>query len=168
MYQRTGDCNQCGECCGTVGDTAYVKNWPEAIRTWSLDDAMVVCPQLGMFGIAQQGDLIGYDQANGSYRVRGTLYYYVWVPGVGPCKDTSAAHDGSSYNTECPFLKDDPGDGSRPCALVGTNDDGARFKFCRPEEHPTDYVPENDIWDQRSVDQWQADHPNCSYEFVSE
>ena len=129
---------------------------------------MAVCPQLGMFGIENQGDLIGYDQANGSYRIRGTLYYYVWVPGVGPCKDISAAHDGSSYNTECPFLKDDPDNGSRPCALVGTNDDGARFKFCRPEEHPTDYVPANDIWDQRSVDQWQDDHPNCSYEFVSE
>ena len=165
---RQGMCDFCGECCGTVGNTAYVSNWPEALRTWSLDDAVSVCPQLGMFGIENQGDRIGYSQPNGQYRVRGTLYYYVWIPDIGLCKDTSAAHDGSFFDTECPFLLDDPGDGSRPCALVGTGDDGARFKFCRPEEHPTDYVPENDIWDDRSVTQWQADHPNCSYEFVSE
>lgn len=145
-----------------------MSNWPEALRTWALDDAVSVCPQLGMFGIVQQGDQIGYSQANGSYRVRGTLYYYVWISGVGLCKDTSAGHDGSSYNTECPYLLDDPGDGSRPCALVGTNEDGARFKFCRPEEHPTDYVPENDIWSDESVAQWQADHPNCSYTWVEE
>jgi hypothetical protein len=126
---------------------------------------MEVCPQLGMFGIEQQGDEIGYSQAYGSYRVRGTLYYYVWVPGVGCCTDTSVAHDGSSYSAECPFLEGDPGDGSRPCALVGTGDDGARKRFCRPEERespPANY----DEWDERTALQWQADHPSCSYVFV--
>lgn len=168
---RTGSCNQCGECCGAVTApnpmSPYPKNWIEALRTWSLDDAVTICPQLGMFGITNQGDLIGYSDPAGKYRIGGSQYYYVWVPGVGCCKDISTQHNGSSWNTECPFLLDDPGDGSRPCALVGTGDDGARKKFCRPEEH-AEYVPENDIWDDRSVAQWEADHPNCSYTWEPE
>ena len=164
---RQGDCNWCGECCGTSGDSPFPKNWPEAIRSWSLDDANEVCPQLTMLGIAQQGDQIGYSDPAGSFKVGPTRFYYVWITGVGCCKDISAQHDGSAYLAECPFLLDDPGDGSRPCGLMGTSDDGAVKKFCRPElraEPPTNY----DIWIQESVDQWQADHPSCSYTWAEE
>lgn len=165
-FLRQGDCNQCGQCCGAEGSpnqaNPYPRRWPEAIARWSLDDANEVCPQLTMFGIVNQGDLIGYDSPTGNYKIRNDRYYYVWVPGSGCCKDTSVAHDGSSYSLECPFLEDDPGDGSRPCALVGTQDDGARLKFCRPEERP-EPPPNYDVWDDRPVTQWQADHPLCSY-----
>ena len=173
-YQRTEACDHCGDCCGANGQHNTGLGW-EVLRTWDLSDVAESYNLWMLFGLGWNPQLeeIEPEASEGFHRVRGTPYYYTWQElraGKGhlPCKDTSAAHDGSSYNTECPFLKDDPGDGSRPCALVGTGDDGARFKFCRPEEHPIDYVPENDIWDQRSVDQWQADHPNCSYEFVSE
>jgi len=120
-----------------------------------------------MCGITQQGDQIGYSDPAGSHKVGPTRFYYVWITGVGLCKDTSNQHNGSTYLAECPFLLDDPGDGSRPCGLMGTGDDGAVKKFCRPELH-SEYVPAADKWDQRSVDRWQADHPSCSYTWAVE
>ena len=74
-------------------------------------DLVEVSPILPIFGMTGIGeDIIGIPEPVGSYRVRGKLYYYVWVPGKSICKDTSVAHDGSSYSVECPFLKDDPGE----------------------------------------------------------
>ena len=170
MFLRQGICEDCGECCGSVTapdpTSPYPKNWPEAIRTWSLDDANEVCPQLTMFGLENQGDLIGPSTPNGEIRIRGDRFYYVWVAGVGPSKDISAGHDGTASIPECPFLNDDPGDGKRPCALVGTGDEGARKKFCRPEEH-NEYIPENDIWSDESKAEWEANHPSCSYTWAS-
>lgn len=166
MPRREGSCNQCGECCGSVDApeprNPYPRAWPESIARWSLDDANEVCPMLTMFGIANQGDEIGYSTPNHSYSPTGsgTTYYGVWITGVGLCKDTSVAHDGSSYNTECPFLEAD-----KSCGLIGTGDDGARSKYCRPEER-LEYEPANDIWTYRHISEWQASHPNCSYTFV--
>ena len=170
-YQRTEACDHCGDCCGSNGMHNCSLGW-EVLRTWSLGDVAESYNLWTLFGLGWNPVLerIEPEADYGSYKVRGKNYYFVWQelrPGKGhlPCKDTSAAHDGSSYSVECPFLQDDPGDGSRPCALVGSQDEGARIKFCRPEERP-DYVPENDIYDERSKLQWEADHPNCSYVFV--
>jgi hypothetical protein len=175
LYRRTGTCNQCGQCCGAEGSpnpaSPYPKNWPSAIRHWSLDDAVTICPQLGLFGLqvlpGPDSDLIGIPAGEeiGRVKILGDRFYYAWTA-QGIRKDTSPAHDGTSTNQECPFLLDDPGDGSRPCGLVGGPEDGARFKYCRPEEHTTDYDPAKDLWSDRSVQQWQQDHPLCSYVFV--
>jgi hypothetical protein len=170
-YRRTGSCDQCGECCGSNGSYPTSIGW-EAVRSWSLDDVSESYSLWTLFGLGYnpQVEQIEPESSEGFHRVRGTPHYYTWKElrsGKGhlPCKDISPAHDGSQHNTECPFLLDDPGDGSRPCALVGSNDEGARQRFCRPETRP-EYVPENDIWNQRSKEQWEADHPNCSYVFV--
>jgi hypothetical protein len=171
-YLRTQPCNQCGDCCGANGKHPTSIGW-EAVRNWSLDDVAESFNLWTLFGLNfnPQTETVEPETNEGFHRVTGTPYYFTWQelrPGSGhlPVKDTSPAHDGSSFIVECPFLQDDPGDGSRPCALQGTQDEGARQRFCRPEEHPTDYVPEEDIWDERMVQQWQADHPNCSYVFV--
>lgn len=165
-FQRTGTCNRCGQCCGADGSpnqaNPFPSNWPDALRHWSLDDINELCPQLSMCGLSQLGeDLVGVPPGDevGLFRVTGKPHYYVWVPGAALCKDTSAAHDGSSYSLECPFLANDPGDGSRPCALVGSNDDGAYLKFCYPEG-PLEFAT------QAMVDQWQTDHPLCSHDWV--
>lgn len=170
-YLRTGDCNDCGDCCGANGQHNTSKGW-EVTKGWSLDDVSESFNLWTLFGLDwnPQEERVEPGSSEGFYRVQGTPYYYTWKelrPGFGhlPCKDTSAAHDGSSYSVECPFLQDDPGDGSRPCALKGSTDEGARTKFCRPEES-NEYVPADDIWNERSKLQWEADHPNCSYVFV--
>ena len=167
MPQRMGTCNQCGECCGSVDapnpHNPFPNNWPEALRHWTLESiGRVLPPQL--LGIIDKGDERGYLDAEGTVRIRNLRFYYVWVPGGGCCKDTSVAHDGSSHNTECPFLDVYAGAGAKPCGLIGENWESFRQSFCRPETHP-DYIPEEDLWNQRSIDQWQADHPSCSYTF---
>ena len=174
LFERTGTCNRCGQCCGADGSPNQANPWPvnwyESHQRWSHASWESIWPYTVLFGIVPGSDGRPIKtQEYGQVRIVGQgggRYYYVWVDGR-PCKDTSAGHDGTSHSLECPFLKDDPGDGSRPCALVGSQDDGARHKFCRPEERP-EPPPNYDIWDDRSVDQWQTDHPNCSYEFVSE
>ena len=172
MYQRTQPCNQCGDCCGGNGVHNTSRGW-ESLVGWDLADVAESYNLWTLFGLGWNPVLerIEPEAENGQVKYGPNRYYFTWKevrPGKGhvPCKDTSAAHDGSSYSVECPFLEDDPGDGSRPCALIGTGDDGARWKFCRHEEHPTDYVPEHDLWDERSMLRWEADHPNCSYVFV--
>lgn len=171
VFQRTQACNQCGDCCGANGVSPNSVGW-EALRLWGLAEVSESYNLWTLFGLGWNpvAERIQPESDFGSYKVKGKNYYFVWQelrPGKGhlPCKDTSPAHDGSSYSVECPFLQDDPGDGSRPCALQGSQDEGARTKLCRPEERP-DYVPENDIWSEQSVQQWQTDHPNCSYVFV--
>lgn len=170
-FIRQGTCNRCGQCCGADGSpnqaNPFPSDWPEALRKWSLDDAVQeLCPQLGMFGLQNLGggsDEIGVPEAykHGGYRVKGKQYYYVWITGQGCCKDTSPGHDGSQYSLECPFLLPNPGDGSRPCALVGSQDEGAYLKFCYPEG------PES-FPNQRSLDFWLADHPLCSHYWIEE
>ena len=162
---RQGTCNNCGECCGTSGDSPFPINWPSAIRFWNLEDVEAVCPQLAVFGMRLANGELGFDTDHFLIRIRNKRFYVVMPATGGIMKDTSVAHDGSSYNSECPFLMDDPGDGSRPCGLVGEAFEGARQVFCRPEERPVP-PPDYDNWDQRMVDQWQDDHPNCSYVFV--
>ena len=169
-FIRQGTCNRCGQCCGADGSpnqaSPFPKNWPEALRNWSLDDVVnEVCPQLGMFGFGNIGDQIGVAPENrvGSYRVKGQQKYYVWMQNLGPCKDTSPGHDGTSYSLECPFLDPTEGDPNniRPCALIGTGDDGAYAKFCYPEG------PEA-FETQAMVDQWETDHPECSHNWIEE
>jgi hypothetical protein len=162
--RRQGVCNHCGDCCGANGTFPFVKRHPEAIRTWSLDDVNETYPIYTLCGLGNVGDEIWYISDHGMVRIQGAPYYYKWSPDRGLVKDTSPAHDGSTWSTECPFLEPDPGNGTRPCGLFGTNQDGLRKKMCRPEERlepPQNY----DEWEDRSAQQWQDDHPNCSYTF---
>ena len=169
-FLRQGTCNRCGQCCGAEGSpnqtNPFPRNWPEALRKWSLDDAVnELCPQLGIFGMQNMGDEIGVAPENrtGFYRVAGIKKPYTWVTGEGCCKDTSPGNDGSAYSLECPFLEQESGDPNniRPCALIGTQDDGAYKKFCDPEG-PEDFET------QAMLDQWETDHPLCSHSWTEE
>ena len=166
MKRRQGTCNQCGDCCGSNGDSPFPKFGFARYAGWEINEVLEHNPLMAFFGLGMVGDSLGVEDLEGNYRIGPTRFYFAWRDAYGkgiiPCKDTSAAHDGSTYSVECPFLLPDPGDGSRPCGLVGTNDDGARQKYCRPEERP-DYNPINDLWRDKFAAQWQEDHPNCSY-----
>ena len=162
-YQRVGECNGCGQCCGGLGTlpqpdrrTPFPRNWPEAIRYWSLDDAVQAIPQTGLCGLGQIGqDTIGVAAPVGMVNIQGHKFYYVWLAGIGLVKDSSAQHDGSSYEPQCPFLLDVQGDGTMPCGLVGTNQDGAYLKWCQLEPS----TPR----EEQLVQEWQWRFPDCSY-----
>lgn len=165
-FQREGDCNRCGQCCGADGspqqENPWPKNWFESHQNWALADWEGHFDYMNLFGIVPGPD--GKPVKNqdvGSVRFAGggkaRMYYYTWVDGR-PVKDTSAAHDGSSHSLECPFLAADPGDGTRPCGLVGEIDQARITNSCWFEQ-PV-------IFDQRSKDEWEEKHPLCSYTWV--
>ena len=49
-YLRTGDCNDCGDCCGANGQHNTSKGY-EAVRTWSLDDVSESYSLWTLFGL---------------------------------------------------------------------------------------------------------------------
>jgi len=154
-FQRQGTCSRCGQCCGADGSpnqaNPWPKNWPEAIHAWEPTARPAIVQLVGNPG---DGDPIGY-----AIRLGNKTYRSVWVTGVGLCKDVAPFGDPSNYSLECPFLVDDPGDGSRPCALVGTAAEPVYQDRCYPEG------PEF-FYNQQSLDQWEADHPLCSHTWV--
>ena len=172
-FVRSGECNRCGECCGAQTapspKSPWPKSWPDSIRNHSYAQITAEWPQAILFGVVPDGDGITKSADNGTTRIAGggapQDFYWVHVDGVGYCKDTSPGHDGSSYLPECPFLKDDPGDGSRPCGLVGTNNDNDFRVAC--EEGPTNAgIPSLQFETQAEVDRWFAKHPSCSFEYT--
>jgi hypothetical protein len=169
LYNRVGDCNRCGQCCGAEGSpeqrNPWPKSWPFGWRWRALDEIITFWPQALLFGIIDKGNgQVGKSQDNGTTRISGggppRDYYWVWIDGHAVCKDTSPGHDGASYSLECPFLIDDPGDGTRSCGLVGTNNDNDFRVACEQEPQSGKTVEE--------VAQWQARHPLCSYTWEAE
>lgn len=173
ILTRQGTCDRCGQCCGADGSPYQDNPWPKrwywtdgscAFANRDLADLLAVWPQAVMFGVIAKagGGCEIPDPLYGSIRVTGPgggMYYWVWVPGHAVCKDTSPGHDGSAYALECPFLKPDPGDGSRPCGLVSTNSDNAFRVAC--EAQPPATKTEAEVINV--VDGWATLHPACSY-----
>jgi hypothetical protein len=148
MPTRSGACNHCGQCCGAEG-SPYQKNpwpstWPEALRTRSDESLPGVVKWLG--------DRYHHGKDSGKVRINGVWYYYIWITGVGLCKDLEPHGDPGTYSVECPFLMDDPGDGSHPCAIAGTNWE----EYCNQENMPEEVSDE-------FVDKWTTRHPACGY-----
>ena len=152
-YQKQGTCNRCGQCCGADGSPNQATPWP---KTW------LYCfkgyqqankpPIVQLVGDRSEGGPIGY-----SVKLGNKTYRSVWVEGVGLCKDVAPWGDPSTYSLECPFLADDPGDGSRPCAFTGTAQESLRNTFeCWPNG------PEY-FHNLESLQQWENDHPDCSH-----
>lgn len=171
--QRQGTCNRCGQCCGAEGSPYQRNPWPSpwydangncAFRNWQYENLLAVWPQAVLFGVLSKTGGGGCDIPDplyGAIRVTGAgggMYYWVWVPGHAVCRDTSVGHDGSSYSVECPFLKPDPGDGTRPCGLVGTNRDND-FRVACESAPPLEKTVEQ-------AAQWEERHPLCSYTWI--
>jgi len=151
--QRQGSCNRCGQCCGADGspdqDSPWPDSFPECFRNWQLAD---IESTRYIFQVIRPPSHGG--SSHGRLRVGGKNYRYIWVPGHGLCKDKTPWGNTSSYSEECPFLMDDPGDGTRPCAFYG----GA---FQVVYDHDCDTVPMEKSAEEVLV--WQQRHPLCSY-----
>lgn len=153
---RSGSCNLCGACCGAGGNP---NPWPDAWREgYRTQDKANLNPLVQIIGTPGHGDPIGY-----AVRIGNTTYRGVWVPGAGWCKDSPPWGNPDSYVEECPFLEDDPGDGTRPCALFGQPGPLGEFReaMCGDDKSPPP-VMINVEWVQR----WAADHPDCGYDWT--
>lgn len=148
--QRQGTCNLCGQCCGAEGSPNQANPWPKwwarSVRNWSEDTLPLLIKLVrspwhdGPLALAI---LIG-----------GNTYHVIWIEGR-PCKDLQPWGDESTYSLECPFLMDNSGNDTRPCALVGTPYEFVWLHHCQPL--PPLELPEG------KVAQWQEWHPLCSY-----
>lgn len=152
--QRQGVCSHCGQCCGADGSpeqrNPWPRTWPEALRNWEKAYLEEQIPLFKVFVHPSKG-----GELYGRVRIGNKWYRWIWVPGHGLCEDLRPWGDTSSFSEECPLLMDDPGDGTRPCALVGTEYEYIWARLCQPEPPMEKNVDE--------VAVWQSRHPLCSY-----
>ena len=169
-YKRTGECNQCGQCCGADGspnqDNPWPGGWPGTFRDKQYGNVISLWPHGPLFGVekSEKGTPI-VPVRHGVAEVDGVEYPYVWIEGHAVCKDVSPKRDGSKYSLECPFLAPDPGDDTRPCSLVGTSEQRCFDVACKDF---TGGIPPKVIATKHRLDQWSRWHPKCSYVYVAE
>jgi hypothetical protein len=94
----------------------------------------------------------------GNHNLKGNKIYWRWVPGHSLCKNLEPYDDPDTYELECPWLLPDPGDGTRPCAFVGTAYESIWQQFCgiEPPEEST----------VKMVEEWESRYPGCSYTWI--
>lgn len=164
---RQGSCNRCGQCCGADGSpnqlSPWPKNWPEAIRNWQYTDFATVMGQAGVVGLQAniQNGTVEKVEDYGQFNIKGKKIQWRWVPNNGLCKNLTPPEDPDTWSHECPMLLPDPGDGSRPCALVNTKHEWMYTASCFPEG-PLQFRT------AAEVDQWTTDHPLCSHSWIEE
>jgi hypothetical protein len=107
-----------------------------------------------VFTITGHPDLGG--QRAFAARIGNKTYRGIWVQGHGLCIDTPPYGDDTAYEEQCPFLMNQLPDDSYPCGLAGTAFD-AVFQQC---------MIMGEIWSEASVQEWQANHPLCSWVFT--
>lgn len=150
--KRSGDCNQCGQCCGADGSpeqkNPWPRGWPGTLRTWKKENLPT------LFELVKHPSLDATLRPDESFNLDSKSYYGIWIPGSGLCKDLPPYGDIKTYSVECPFLIDDPGNETRPCALVGTRD-SIWEEMCQP-------VPPIEKTEEQ-VTKWRIRHPLCSY-----
>lgn len=153
--KRTGTCNLCGECCGAAHmvDEAAVQYPPLPFNLFNWtnqEDIERAFPLAKIIAIPKPESIT----PSGIFKIRGKNHSFAWVPREGIVK--------SETNLECPFLMDNPGDGTRPCALhrdQSRNQDLHQIWLDMCNGVPYDKTPED-------VGKWQHRHPGCSYEWV--
>lgn len=173
---RQGTCNRCGDCCGNAGGkdgvphSPFPSNWPEAMRERSIEGWNFKYASL--LGVTEDADgkIVWEPYGERMIPSKGT-FYYVWVPGVGLCKDTSAAHDGSEWSHQCPFLEPDDGTGENglphhTCPFVGTQFQDEWDAECGDSPPAIVYEQEDRAALEHSViDDFFNRCPNCSYTY---
>lgn len=154
MPFRVGECNRCGQCCGSPGspyrDSPWPDPWPEALRTWRVSTIEGNLPVVLLAGFPPLGGPRAF-----AVRVANRTYRGIWVEGHGLCADAPPWGDPSAFEEMCPFLMAQQPDGTYPCALVGTRWEYIWTAMCEGEP-PMEKTAEQ-------VAQWQQRHPLCSY-----
>jgi len=163
----------CGQCCGAMSKpepvSPWPKEWPFALRNWAWEDLLDAFPHAQAVGFKEGPDGkvdISGVKLSGNLNVGGQVIKYKIVPGEGVFRITQ----GQDYCPECPFLLPDPGDGTRPCALYGTQWHDWWANVC--DEGPMegdgtrDGSPPYVMQTQEEVDEWFRRNPLCSFVYV--
>ena len=147
--QRQGECNLCGQCCGGDGGPQRCPPIPFLnLNRSSMEIAEAEFPLARLVGVPVGSEVV--EGKSFVVRVQSRTFNVAWVPGVGLVKGTVA-----DYIEECPFLLPDPGDGTRPCGLVGTRFEEIWHSFCEGQP-PMEKT-------QEMADRWAYWYPACGY-----
>lgn len=150
-FQRQGECNRCGECCGYPRATDGGQNnpwpgdWPDAIVDWTVEALSNEIPVFKLTGHPRLG-----GKTSGTVRIDRTNYSWAWVPGFGLCKSAS--------DHACPVLGKRQSDGSVPCGVYGTQWHEIWAILCAP-------APPLVLEAEAEVQRWFANCPSCSYTY---
>ena len=159
---RQGECNRCGECCGGSGKAPP---WPASYLNgklrWKLEDVQAYWPHVELIGVSQAEDgRIVVTTTSGQIRIRGNRYDWEW-------DDVGWVRPGTN---ECPLLQLDPGDGTRPCALIGTQYEQYKDASCgdgvQLQGYPQFVYEDDDTFTAyEKLEDWMEEYPSCSYTY---
>jgi Fe-S-cluster containining protein len=165
VYLISGDCNDCGQCCGC--ETAPNRTspfdplWPESVRNWEID---FLANTHKIFRIIGHPALAG--TIYGRVRIGNVFYYWRWLPREGLVANLPPYADETTWAPQCPLLKAES-QGTYPCGVKGETlqipgggtmpgDELRQSLSCRELGMPPTMRDEE--WEQ-----WHSDHPACSY-----
>lgn len=179
-FIRQGECNWCGECCGVprAGDGVQIspwpakRYWPDGLRQWAWADLERLWKYASFIGI-QTDPADGEHkvmQQSGNIKIRGRNYPWIWPGDNLPiCSDRAPLGDPSTYDLRCPFSTD-AGDGTHPCALVGTQYEAQWAATCQEGIELVDGTfagaPPFQFQTAEARDRWFADYPSCSFTYT--
>ena len=161
LYKRTGECNQCGECCS---DLPWALK-PSRVRNWELSRMKLNIPVLQLIPFVK---VTGDDNRRNKpkkthgYIQRGQHVFRYIFADDDLHKDLPPFGDPNTVSRECPFLLPDDGDGKRPCGLYGTKSHKIWENHCQEMSLG---VPLHGAT-QMEIDQWFEDHPSCSFDYL--
>ena len=163
---RQGECNRCGQCCGSDGVPPWHAGLVEDMANWgNIEDIENAWPLMKLANFVQQNDR--WLILNEGKQIN--------IGGVG--KITFELHPTNGFTkpgtTACPLLGDDPGDGTRSCMLAGTRFDAVFTDFCkeypRGQGSPRFVYEDSDLGTaQEQLDFWMEQFPDCSFTYVEE
>lgn len=149
-YERTGECEQCGECCA---NSPWPKEWPGNLLDKTPEEIWTIFPHgLLFFGLANESGKTVWSKNHGIAMVDNKEYPWLWHKDNGFVK--------GSQNFECPFLGS-AGD-KRPCMLVGTEFQHAFDVACK---EAITGIPQF-MAHTTQVQRWEENHPNCSFKYM--
>lgn len=115
LYERSGSCNLCGECCGGGDGEQYgppFRGHDQLNNQFPADNPWFI----RMFPSQYQG-----GNRNGNFKENGVWYRWIYIDGVGFCLDDPPFGNTNSFTKQCPMLMDDPGDGTHPCVMYNSD-----------------------------------------------
>lgn len=166
FYLRQGECNWCGQCCGSgysfggdppAQESPWPKSWPDGLRTWSVE----AFSQLAVHSLIKQVDFV---TKSGQSNWKGFRRNWIFAPNESLCLDLppygQATTPGIDFEKRCPWLIMYGETESPPTACGLAPDCPVWVDFCSSS------VPLRVNEEQKAV--WEQYNPACSYIWVAE
>lgn len=163
FYLRQGECNWCGQCCGSgysfggtppVQESPWPVSWPGGLLAWSQE---AFDTHFALRSIISKASL---TTLSGEINWRGFKRKFIFVPGESLCLDLPPLGNPTTHEKRCPMLVLN-GEGSTPPTQCGVAPDCPVWTDHCSELPPTRIT-------ERAKQEWEEAFPACSYTWVVE